>query len=88
MKIIVCGAGQVGGQIARHIAREEGANSVTVIDSNAAVIRRLTDLSDVNGVAGFAATGAAAGRSVVATFTSTIRSPAAPATGRRTIAGT
>ena len=32
MKIIICGAGQVGGQIARHLAREEGANQVTVID--------------------------------------------------------
>ena len=32
MKIIICGAGQVGGQIARHLAREEGANHVTVID--------------------------------------------------------
>ena len=35
MKIIICGAGQVGGQIARHLAREEGANQVTVIDNNA-----------------------------------------------------
>ena len=33
MKIIICGAGQVGGQIARHLAREEGSNSVTVIDN-------------------------------------------------------
>lgn len=54
MKIIICGAGQVGGQIARHISREEGANSVTIIDNDAAVIRRITDMSDVNGVAGFA----------------------------------
>ena len=54
MKIIICGAGQVGGQIARHLAREEGANEVTVIDSNAGLIRRITDSYDVNGVAGFA----------------------------------
>ena len=54
MKIIICGAGQVGGQIARHLAREEGANQVTVIDSNAALIRRITDTYDVSGVAGFA----------------------------------
>ena len=54
MKIIICGAGQVGGQIARHISREEGANSVTVIDQDAGVVRRLTDMSDVQGVAGFA----------------------------------
>ena len=35
MKIIICGAGQVGGQIARHLSREEGGNTVTVIDLDA-----------------------------------------------------
>jgi trk system potassium uptake protein len=54
MKIIICGAGQVGGQIARHLAREEGANHVTVIDRDPALIRRITDAYDVNGIAGFA----------------------------------
>jgi trk system potassium uptake protein TrkA len=54
MKIIICGAGQVGGQIARHLAREEGANQVTVIDRDPALIRRITDAYDVNGIAGFA----------------------------------
>ena len=54
MKIIICGAGQVGGQIARHLAREEGANHVTVIDIDAALVRRLTDAYDVNGIVGFA----------------------------------
>ncbi len=54
MKIIICGAGQVGGQIARHLAREAGANQVTVIDRDPALIRRITDSYDVNGVAGFA----------------------------------
>jgi trk system potassium uptake protein TrkA len=54
MKIIICGAGQVGGQIARHLAREEGANRVTVIDSNPAVVRRITEAYDVGGVEGFA----------------------------------
>lgn len=54
MKIIVCGAGQVGGQIARHLAREEGANRVTVIDSNPALVRRITEAYDVGGVVGFA----------------------------------
>ncbi|MEM6946389.1 MAG: Trk system potassium transporter TrkA, partial [Pseudomonadota bacterium] len=39
-------------QIARHLA-EEG-NSVTVIDQNAALVRRLTDMYDVSGVIGFA----------------------------------
>ena len=54
MKIIICGAGQVGGQIARHLAREEGANQVTVVDKDAALVRRITDSYDVNGVVGFA----------------------------------
>jgi trk system potassium uptake protein TrkA len=54
MKIIVCGAGQVGGQIARHLAREEGTNRVTIIDTNPALVRRITEAHDVGGVAGFA----------------------------------
>lgn len=54
MKIIICGAGQVGGQIARHLAREESGNTVTVIDRDPALVRRLTDAYDVNGIAGFA----------------------------------
>ena len=52
MKVIVCGAGQVGFQIARHLADE--GNSVTVIDNNADLVRRVTDLLDVSGVVGFA----------------------------------
>jgi len=54
MKIIICGAGQVGGQIARHLAREEGANRVTIVDSSPAIVRRITEAYDVGGVAGFA----------------------------------
>ncbi|TPE53150.1 Trk system potassium transporter TrkA [Amaricoccus solimangrovi] len=54
MKIIICGAGQVGGQIARHLAREEGANNVTVIDNDPALVRRLMDGYDIGGIAGFA----------------------------------
>jgi trk system potassium uptake protein TrkA len=54
MKIIICGAGQVGGQIARHLAREEGGNHVTVVDKDAGLIRRITDTYDVNGIVGFA----------------------------------
>ena len=54
MKIIICGAGQVGGQIARHLAREEGANQVTIIDKDAGLVRRITDSYDVNGIVGFA----------------------------------
>ncbi len=52
MKVIICGAGQVGWQIARHLAGEK--NYVTVVDQNADLIRRATDALDVQGVAGFA----------------------------------
>ncbi|MDO5612295.1 MAG: Trk system potassium transporter TrkA [Paracoccus sp. (in: a-proteobacteria)] len=52
MKIIICGAGQVGWQIARHLAGER--NDVTVIDTSAELIRRATDALDVQGVTGFA----------------------------------
>jgi trk system potassium uptake protein len=54
MKIIVCGAGLVGGQIARHLAREEGTNRVTVVDNNPNLVRRITEAFDVAGVTGFA----------------------------------
>ncbi len=54
MKIIICGAGQVGGQIARHLSREEVGNTVTVIDFDAGLVRRLTDAYDVGGIVGFA----------------------------------
>ncbi|MFV0335460.1 MAG: Trk system potassium transporter TrkA [Tropicimonas sp.] len=52
MKVIICGAGQVGWQIARHLASEH--NDVTVVDSNPDLVRRATDTLDVQGVAGFA----------------------------------
>ena len=52
MKIIICGAGQVGWQLARHLSTEN--NSVTVVDSDGALVRRITDVLDVNGVSGFA----------------------------------
>jgi trk system potassium uptake protein TrkA len=52
MKVIICGAGQVGWQIARHLASEN--NDVTVVDNNAELIRRATDTLDVQGIAGFA----------------------------------
>jgi len=52
MKVIICGAGQVGWQIARHLSGEK--NDVTVVDSNADLIRRATETLDVQGVAGFA----------------------------------
>ena len=52
MKVIICGAGQVGWQIARHLSGER--NDVTVVDSNPELVRRATDTLDVQGVAGFA----------------------------------
>ncbi len=52
MKVIICGAGQVGWQIARHLAGER--NDVTVVDNNAELIRRATEALDVQGVTGFA----------------------------------
>ena len=52
MKVIICGAGQVGWQIARHLAGER--NDVTVVDKNADLVRRATETLDVQGVAGFA----------------------------------
>ena len=52
MKVIICGAGQVGWQIARHLSGER--NDVTIVDSNADLVRRATDTLDVQGIAGFA----------------------------------
>ena len=52
MKVIICGAGQVGWQIARHLSGE--SNDVTVVDSNPDLVRRATDTLDVQGIAGFA----------------------------------
>ena len=52
MKVIICGAGQVGWQIARHLSGER--NDVTVVDNNADLVRQATDALDVQGIAGFA----------------------------------
>jgi trk system potassium uptake protein len=52
MKVIICGAGQVGWQIARHLSGEK--NDVTIIDVNADLVRRASDTLDVQGVVGFA----------------------------------
>ena len=52
MKVIICGAGQVGWQIARHLSGEN--NDVTVVDNDPDLVRRATDTLDVQGVAGFA----------------------------------
>ena len=52
MKVIICGAGQVGWQLARHLSREN--NDVTVVDMDANLIRRISETLDVNGITGFA----------------------------------
>ncbi|MEM1266853.1 MAG: Trk system potassium transporter TrkA [Pseudomonadota bacterium] len=52
MKVIICGAGQVGGQLARHLSTE--GNNVTVVDQDSMLIRRITDRLDVSGITGFA----------------------------------
>lgn len=52
MRIIICGAGQVGWQIARQLAGEK--NDVTIVDSNPELVARAVDALDVQGVAGFA----------------------------------
>ncbi|MEP2758989.1 MAG: Trk system potassium transporter TrkA [Pseudoruegeria sp.] len=52
MKVIICGAGQVGWQIARHLSGER--NDVTVVDNNPELVNRATDSLDVQGIAGFA----------------------------------
>ena len=52
MRVIVCGAGQVGSTIARHMA-SEGAD-VTVIDSSPEQARRVDESYDVRGICGHA----------------------------------
>lgn len=52
MKIIVCGAGRVGSQIARRLSDE--GNDVTIIDVDGALVRRVAEQFDLNGVVGHA----------------------------------
>ncbi|CUH40439.1 Trk system potassium uptake protein TrkA [Jannaschia seosinensis] len=52
MKVIICGAGQVGWQIARHLSGER--NDVTVVDNNPDLVARASDTLDVQGITGFA----------------------------------
>ena len=48
MKVIVCGAGQVGYNIARQLSGEQ--NDVTVIDQSPDLVKRINDNLDVHGV--------------------------------------
>lgn len=52
MKVIVCGAGQVGFNIARYLAIEN--NDVTVIDQSAELIGKVNDSLDVQALVGHA----------------------------------
>lgn len=54
IKVIVCGAGQVGFQIAKYLS-SEGNKDVVVIDHNPELIAKTTELLDVRGVVGHAA---------------------------------
>lgn len=50
MKIIILGAGQVGGTLAEHLAGE--ANDITIIDTNADRLRDLGDRLDIRTIVG------------------------------------
>jgi trk system potassium uptake protein TrkA len=50
MKIIILGAGQVGGTLAEHLAGE--ANDITVVDTDAGRLRSLSDRLDIRTVQG------------------------------------
>lgn len=53
MKIIICGAGQVGYGIAERLSQED--NDVSVIDTSAALIHAITETLDVRGYVGHGA---------------------------------
>lgn len=52
MKVVICGAGQVGAAIAAYLS-EEG-NNVTVIDRDAALVADINETLDVTGIVGHA----------------------------------
>lgn len=52
MKVIVCGAGQVGFNIAHYLSGE--GNDVTVIDQRPELIRKISDTLDVQAILGYA----------------------------------
>ena len=52
MKVIICGAGQVGHNIARSLVREE--NDITVIDQSEDLIRKLSESLEIKGLIGYA----------------------------------
>ncbi|WP_252177752.1 Trk system potassium transporter TrkA [Endozoicomonas sp. 4G] len=52
MKIIILGAGQVGGTLAENLANEE--NDITVVDTNGELLRELQDRIDIRTIQGMA----------------------------------
>lgn len=50
MKIIILGAGQVGGSLAEHLASE--SNDITVVDTDEARLRELRDRLDISAITG------------------------------------
>ncbi len=53
MQVIICGAGQVGSNIARYLAASEDAD-ITVIDRSPQLVHKIVDSLDVKGLVGFA----------------------------------
>ena len=53
MKIIILGAGQVGGSLALSLANE--SNDITLVDSNPKVLREIQDRADLQTITGHAA---------------------------------
>ena len=51
MKVIICGAGQVGYNIARYLALED--NEVTVVDQSAELSQTISDTLDIKALVGF-----------------------------------
>jgi trk system potassium uptake protein TrkA len=52
MQVIICGAGQVGSNIARYLSGEDA--DITVIDQSAELVQKIADSFDVKGLVGFA----------------------------------
>lgn len=52
MRVLICGAGQVGYNIAAYLAQEE--NDVTLVDNDPSMTSRVNDELDVNGIVGHA----------------------------------
>ena len=52
MQVIICGAGQVGYNIARYLSTEDA--DITVIDQSPELVAKITDSLDVRGMVGFA----------------------------------